>query len=140
MRLVLDTNVLVAALISHGQCHELLEHAARQHDLWTSEIILGELNDTLQTKFKVPTRDARIAVELLRSRMNVAEPSALSRPTCRDPDDDLVLATVVEAEADCLITGDGDLQVLESYEGVPILSPSAFWAWEDQTSDDEEEP
>jgi predicted nucleic acid-binding protein len=37
VRLVLDTNVLIAAIVARGACHELLEHCARQHRVVTSD-------------------------------------------------------------------------------------------------------
>lgn len=33
MKIVLDTNVLIAALIARGVCHELLEHCVLRHTL-----------------------------------------------------------------------------------------------------------
>jgi predicted nucleic acid-binding protein len=47
-------------------------------------------------------------------------------PVCRDTTDDVLLATAVGARADTIVTGDQDLLVLGSYEGVGILSPRAF--------------
>jgi hypothetical protein len=44
------------------------------------------------------------------------------------PEDDLVLATAVSAQADYLVTGDMKLQTLGSFEGVRIVSPAAFLA------------
>ena len=52
MKLVLDTNVLVAAFISEGVCHELLEHCFLKHEVVLSNRILKELDETLQKKFK----------------------------------------------------------------------------------------
>jgi len=130
LRVVLDTNVLIAAFVARGHCHELLEHVARSHRLSTSEAILVELHDKLIGKFGVPAEKARRAVDLLRSRMAVIEIAPLAGPVCRDPDDDLVLATAVAARADCLITGDADLLVLERYSEIPILRPGEFWALE----------
>lgn len=42
------------------------------------------------------------------------------------PEDDLVLATAVSAQADYLITGDAMLRKLRTYEGVSIVSPREF--------------
>ncbi len=42
------------------------------------------------------------------------------------PEDDLILATAVSAQADYLVTGDRQLQKLSSYQGVNILSPRSF--------------
>ncbi len=39
MKIVLDTNVLIAAFISHGTCNELLEHCALNHEVILSPFI-----------------------------------------------------------------------------------------------------
>ncbi|MEX2527855.1 MAG: putative toxin-antitoxin system toxin component, PIN family [Gemmatimonadota bacterium] len=130
MRLVFDTNVLIAAFLSRGHCHELLEHAARNHDLLTSEFILREFQEKLVGKLRVEARLVDAAVELQRSRMGSVEPEPLAGPVARDPDDDWILATAAAAEADCLITGDSDLLDLGDYAGIPILSPGSFWEFE----------
>lgn len=46
------------------------------------------------------------------------------RAICRDPDDDLILATALAAKADLLVSGDDDLLTLESYEGIEIVTPA----------------
>ena len=51
MKILLDTNVLIAALISNGVCHELLEHCVLRHVLFTSEFILEETQQKLIEKF-----------------------------------------------------------------------------------------
>ncbi|MSU49984.1 MAG: putative toxin-antitoxin system toxin component, PIN family [Opitutus sp.] len=45
---------------------------------------------------------------------------------CRDPDDDLVLATAFAAQADVFTTGDKDLRTLKTRGGVRIRSPRQF--------------
>jgi len=40
MKFVLDTNVLIAAFISSGTCHEILEHVIRNHELALSDFIV----------------------------------------------------------------------------------------------------
>lgn len=47
----------------------------------------------------------------------------LEKAVCRDPDDDLVLATAVAADANLIVTGDDDLLVLGAYEGIAVVSP-----------------
>lgn len=127
MRIVLDTNVLIAALIARGTCHELLEHCVVRHELITSDFILDELREKLIEKFKYPDGTAGEAIALLRSRMRVITPSPLEVPVCRDADDDNILATAVAARCDCIITGDKDLLVLNPFQSVAILSPRAFF-------------
>jgi putative PIN family toxin of toxin-antitoxin system len=130
VRIVLDTNVLIAALIARGTCHELLEHCVVRHELITSQFILDELREKLVEKFKYPNAMADEAITVLRSRMKVITPSPLEIPVCRDVDDDNVLAAAVDASCDCIVTGDKDLLVLHPYQAVAILTPRAFLAVE----------
>ena len=62
--------------------------------------------------------------------MTFVDISPLPTRVCRDPDDDQILATAVAARADCLVTGDTDLLVLDRYAGIPIVRPADFWALE----------
>lgn len=135
MRVLLDTNVWVAALVARGACHELVEHCQRSHTLVVSPFILEELERTLAGKFRVPPDRAREARGLLEGWAERVEPSPLPGPVCRDPDDDNVLAAAVGGRCNCLITGDNDLLTLDEYEGVPILAPKDFWKFEGQRSE-----
>jgi putative PIN family toxin of toxin-antitoxin system len=126
VRIVFDTNVLIAALIARGTCHELLEHCVVRHELITSDFILDELREKLIEKFKYPDAMADEAITVLRSRMKVITPSPLEIPVCRDADDDNILAVAVAVSCDCIVTGDKDLLVLNPYQAVAILTPRAF--------------
>src|SRR4051794_11167431 len=134
MRIVLDTNVLIAALISRGLCSELLEHCALNHVLVTSDFILGELHEHLLKKFKYDANEANEAIVLLRSQMEHVAPTLLENQVCRDADDDQVLGTAVAGKATCVVTGDNDLLVLRRFKEVEILSPAKFAAFEKSTS------
>jgi putative PIN family toxin of toxin-antitoxin system len=130
MRVVLDTNVLLAAFVARGMCHELFEHVARAHELIASEHILAEFRRGLTRKLKLPAADAAEADELLRMRATVVVPAAVAAPQCRDPGDVPILGTAVAGKCACLITGDGDLLALRKFQEIPILVPSAFWHFE----------
>ena len=86
---------------------------------------LGDLVETLLRKFRVESRDIPF-LRAYRGRAEFVKPEKLERAVCRDPDDDLVLATAVAAKAHCIITGDHDLLVFKSFAGIAILSPRAF--------------
>ena len=126
MRIILDTNVLIAAFIARGSCHELLEYCIRRHTLVTSDFILDELRETLIEKFKHTSEAAGEAATLLRSRMEVVIPARLDTPVCRDADDDNILAAAVTGNCELIITGDKDLLVLRRFADVEIVSPSDF--------------
>ena len=127
MRIVLDTNVLIAAFVARGLCHELLEHCARHEELFTSEYILVEFRRVLISKLKIPPRLADGAVETLHTKLTMVERSELETPVSRDPDDDPILGTALAAKAEILVTGDKDLLDLGTWQSMPIVSPSDFW-------------
>jgi len=56
----------------------------------------------------------------------VVLPSAIIAVT-DDPEDDYVLASAKQGQAQYLVTGDKKLQKMGAYEGITILSPRAFW-------------
>ena len=130
MNLVLGTNVLVAALMARGVCGDLLEHCVRSHTVVSSSALLGELREVLTRKFRQRDADVRAAVGLFAGTFTLVTPPVLDPPTCRDPDDDVVLATAVAGQCGAVITGDQDLLVLDPFQQIRILGPSAFWQWE----------
>lgn len=127
MRILLDTNVLIAAFIARGTCSELLEHCARAHTLVSSHLLLREFEEKLSGKFSYTRRETREALTLLRSKMEIVKPAAMDTPVCRDKDDDVVLATALAGQCDCIVTGDQDLLVLQQFREIPILAPGDFW-------------
>jgi putative PIN family toxin of toxin-antitoxin system len=130
VRIVLDTNVLVAAFISRGICSELLEHCVQTHELITSLFILNEYRGKMTTKFKFTLDDSNAAINLLRTKMLIVEPVQLDSRISRDEDDDNILATAIAGNCDCIITGDIDLLVLRNFNGIAIIKPADFSAYE----------
>lgn len=126
MKIVLDTNVLIAALIARGVCHDLLEHCVLRHTLFTSDFILKETQEKLIEKFGYSVDLAEEAASLLLSGMKLVAPAKLEQQVCRDPDDDNILAAAIGGKCDCIVTGDKDLLVLKVYDGIDILSPRDF--------------
>ncbi len=132
MRLLLDTNVLVAALVAHGTCHELLEHCVHQHTIISSPPLFDELREVLERKFRHRPVDVRSAMQLFAEPFTLVASSALDPPICRDRDDDLVLATALAGQCAAIVTGDQDLLILDPFQGIRILAPSAFWKWDSE--------
>ncbi len=134
MKLVLDTNVLIAAFIAHGVCGELFEHCMVNHEVVLSKGILDELHDVLIRKFKYTKGEAKVAVHLVQARVTVVPPVPLAAPVCRDPDDDEILAVAQTAGCSAIVTGDKDLTVLGHYGRIKIMTPSDFWKFEKTAS------
>ena len=45
---------------------------------------------------------------------------------CRDPKDDKILELAISGNADCIVTGDDDLLVLNPFREVAIVTPADF--------------
>ena len=130
MRAVIDTNVLMAALLWRGPPHALLEHVrAGTVSLVSSPALLAELADVIRrAKFdailtRTNTSRERSLAEV-RRLAELIDPPPLPQPVCRDPDDDEVLALAIAARVDLIVSGDGDLLSLGSFAGIPIIAPA----------------
>ena len=128
MRVVADTNVLVAAVIApDGRCGRLL--LAATDGRWTvvaSPRLLEELAEVLaRRKFRrwLSADDARAFVSAVSRLAEVHDDPARSRPVSRDPDDDYLFALALAAEAEAIVTGDDDLAAIEG-PPVPVLTPA----------------
>lgn len=127
MRVVLDTNVLLAAFGTRGLCEGLLDVCLEFHELVLSRHILDELERHLTGKFKMPKRRAGEIVRFLREECEMVEPAAVAKGVVKDQDDLPVLGTAVAGKVDVLVTGDRELLALGSIEGTAILSPRAVY-------------
>lgn len=125
MKLVLDTNVLLAAVLADGLCRDLVGKRIRAHELLTSTTLLDELAEQLRNRFKTDPHEVPLFTAY-RERATLVSALPLPKPVCRDPDDDQVLATAVAGQADVIVTGDQDLLVLGQHDGIRILSPRQF--------------
>jgi putative PIN family toxin of toxin-antitoxin system len=129
-RAVLDTNVLVSALITpQGASAELLlELRAGAFELVVSPMLLAELDEVLhRRKFGrlVTTPQLDAYVELIRRESIVADdPGPSSEPIGADPDDEYLIDLARAARVDALVTGDASLLALR--DRVPVMSPREF--------------
>jgi len=135
MRIFFDTNVLIAAFVSHGVCNELFDHCLAEHTICTSARVLDELCRNLEEKFAYTRTRVEQVAALVRQNAQVITYDVLPSRVCRDPDDDHILAAARTGTVDCIITGDQDLLLLQHFDGIPILKPGDFWRFEK-----EEEP
>ena len=128
MRILLDTNVLISAILFRGTPRDLLDRAIRgELDLVTSPALLDELEDVLTRRFDFPPELVRAVSAELESLADVVVPDDVPAVS-RDPDDDQVLAAAVFGEAEAIVTGDADLLVLARHQGVRIMRPGDFLA------------
>ncbi len=131
-RAVLDTNVLVSALISPGgpSAALLLELRAGAFELVVSPSLLAELGDVLgRAKFRpyVTAAEAAAYIDLVRRESTIHDdPPPAEEPLSADPDDEYLVDLARAAAADVLVSGDSHLLVLRDV--MPVMTPSEFLA------------
>ena len=130
MRVVLDTNILISAFVFAGICLRLVERCLDDHRIILSDAILAEFSRVLIDRFDYDHDAVREAIESMMSSAEIVQPATFDTQICRDPDDDAILGTAIAGNADCIVTGDNDLLVLERFQGVDIISPSEFALYE----------
>lgn len=135
VRIVLDTNVIISALIRPDSVPGRIVRAVVDElvvRLVTSRPLLDELRAVLdyprlQRYLKMNNEDKDDFVILLEQ---IADPvSIVNYPApgiCRDSDDEPYLQTALVGRADYIVSGDRDLLDLKAIEHVPIILPAAF--------------
>lgn len=129
MKIVLDTNVAVSALLWRGKPHSLLQAIRQRGDLRLVSIpaLLTELADVLSRpppakQLAVIGRSAREVLSDYLEIVDVVEPEEVPRVVPADADDDHVIAAAVAAQAVLIVSGDSDLLGMGGHQGIDIMS------------------
>jgi uncharacterized protein len=129
-RFVLDTNVIIsAALLEKSVARRAFDKAI----LHGRVLISGDLQDEISEVILRPKFDRYLSLErrlqFLAGFINVAMPIIVTEQidVCRDPKDNMILELAVNGEANCIISGDKDLLVLNPFRAIAIVSPRIFW-------------
>lgn len=143
MRVVLDTNILVSALITKGTPPDLLYQAwlRNEIELVTSAAQIDEVTDVLarpRLRRYIDRDEAAQMVATIHQRATVLSDVPVTRRS-PDPDDDPILAAAVAGDAELVVSGDrSDMLALGHVEDIPIRSAREALgiALGGQTSDD----
>ena len=135
MKVFLDTNVLLSALISNGICHELLIALKNTHpdvfdrnSCFTCQRVLLELKEHLPTKFKWSVLDTAAAITAFSDEYTLAPPAYTTVP-CKDEDDGWILADAQLASCDYFITGDKVVLALYNVGSMRVCTPREMLLW-----------
>lgn len=133
MKVVLDTNVMVSALLKRSSVPGRILHAvwSGELQLLVSDPLLRELRQVLEypkirNRLASASIDPMHALELLPFFSVAVELDETAVTMPRDEDDWMVLATLVAGRGDWLISGYGDLLALAPQYAV--ITPAAFVA------------
>lgn len=127
VRLVVDTNVMIRALLSQGPARRFFMSAPLDHLIVYHARQVAELRAVAARPRLAITPEA--VDELVRriERYGVAVEVELEAiGDCRDPHDDYVLSLAHAGLADAIVTEDKDLLVLHPWRGVEILRLTQF--------------
>jgi len=128
VRIVLDTNVLISALITQGTPPDRLYQAwlRNEIELVTSTAQIDELADVLsrpRLRKYVDPADAAGLVSDIRLRAIVIRDMPVPRLS-PDPKDDAILASAVAGGAELVVSGDKPgMLALGEVQGIPIRTP-----------------
>jgi uncharacterized protein len=126
VRALLDTNVVISAVLFGGLPRQILKAALEGGlDVITSPALLAELERVLTRKFAFNSTTAASIRSELEALGRVIEPASIKRVT-KSSADDLVLAAAIAGEVDVIVTGDRELLDIATYENIRIESPRTF--------------
>ena len=128
MKIVLDTNVLVAGLLSpFGPCGEIVRMVSSgEVTLCFDALILTEYNEVLcRPKFGFDRDRVAALIDHIEHRGHTVASSPL-RHSLPDPDDEAFLKAAIAGKAECLVTGNASHFPSRLCQGRKVLSPSGF--------------
>jgi uncharacterized protein len=128
MRLVVDTNVFVSAVIKVNSLPFLVVRWIDQHggllkSVVTEQEVLSVLARPQIAAVTSPSLRNGLPKMLARAELVVITERIAA---CRDPKDDKFLELAVNGHADLIVTGDADLLTLNPFREIPIVTPAQF--------------
>ena len=126
LRVVLDTNVIVSAVVSGGKPRQLLDKGIDgRFQIVVSEFILKEVGTVLRRpKFRASEDEIGNIILTLMQSGDVTTVTSSFKVVEEDPADDAILNTAFDGGAEILVTGDRHLLELKEYKRTKILSVS----------------
>jgi len=127
-RVVLDTNVLISAVLFNGPPRAILELVIGGSVYGSLSLaILDELRDVLERpKFRFSPEQALQVIEELHAVCDIVNPTIRVDVVTADPNDNIILECALESKADIIVSGDQHLLALTEFKGIQIVSPSDY--------------
>ena len=128
-RVVIDTNVFISALLNPvGTPRKVINIALSQYTILQSAATYQELESRINKKKfdryleKTDRLDFLLALKNKSLFVDILHETTI----CSDSDDNKFLELAVSGMARNIITGDNDLLIIETYQGIPIITPAEF--------------
>lgn len=127
-RVVLDTNVLISAIVFGGNPRILLSKVIEESlEMGLSDDMLDEIKDVLwRPKFGLKRSECRAIIQELERLAVWVFPEDSIIQIEDDPDDNRVLECAMAFDANFIISGDEHLLALKKFQKIDILAPAEF--------------
>lgn len=122
LRVVLDTNIYVSAMLSpNGSAGRVWQLALqRRFRLLTSPYIVNETGRVLRRLKRVDEQAIKQQLKDISHLADIIQPATKLR-VVRDPKDDAIVECAVDGKADLIVSLDNDLLALTAHNNIPIL-------------------
>lgn len=129
MKIILDTNIWISFLLGK-RLSELTEIFKREDiQVYVSEELINEIRAVAtRSKFSkvISPHSLDELMELITIKCEYVSSITPDIPDIRDKKDIFILGMAENIPADFIVTGDNDLLVLKSFQGIPILKFNEF--------------
>ena len=127
MKIVLDSNVIIAAFTSRGLCNSIFELCIEKYKITISTYILDEVSNILGKKFNIPQNKISEILFYLKEFCTLENYKKIDEQISRDNDDDEIISLALDNSVNYIITGDKDLLILKKYKSIKFVTPREFW-------------
>jgi putative PIN family toxin of toxin-antitoxin system len=131
-KVILDTNILVSALIQKSFPYLILQDLYLEHkiELCISEPLMTEYYEVLNRDKFARFPDFKVKADIILA--DISNNATSFKPKkkvriIRDPDDNMLLELAAEAKADFLITGNTNDFLINKYKKTKIVTPREYW-------------
>lgn len=128
-RFVFDTNAIVSAvLLKQSVSRHAFNKALNEGEILISIETIDELNRVLGREgfAHYVTEEERLEFLAVLLREAKLVEVNLHLGVCRDPQDDKFLELAISGNANCIVSGDQDLLILNPFRGISIVTPRGF--------------
>ena len=128
-RFVFDTNTIISAFLFYQSTpSEALRVALEVGEVLVSIEVLEEMAEVLHREKLDRYLERKIREEFLKAlvKQAVVIETRARIQMCRDQKDDKFLELALSGGAECIVSGDADLLVMNPFRGISILTPAEF--------------
>ena len=127
MRIVLDTNVLISALITQGKPRELLNNASEgKFQLVLSKAIIDEFlrvyNEHQKVSRYANREEVALFIKAIKETAEITKVTSNFAIVKDDPNDNIILETAFDGKTGFIVSGDKHLLSLKEFRGIKICT------------------